>query len=465
MSQHDYVIANGTGAAVRSDLNNALAAIVSQNSGATAPATTYTYQWWADTTTGLLKLRNAANNAWITIGSLSAAGFGLLAAGDTLTAALGSASTPGITFTGDLNTGIYSPGADQIAISTGGTGRLFVSSAGLVGIGTSSPGTYLSIAATATDPTGLEGSAAFSINSNQTPKFQFGVGTSTIGYSAWIQNSVGNTNYSLSLQPRGGNVGVGTTSPGTPLEVQGSGSSGVQDNLTLYYPAAFGGDSSGPRMLLAGNNVSGTKVNYSAIWGLIATNTAGSHSGHLVFGTTTGGALTEKARIDSSGRLLVGTTTANTSGAKLQTVDGITFPATQVASADPNTLDDYEEGTWTPAIAGTTLAGAGTYSVQVGRYTKIGNTVTAHFNLTWSAHTGTGNMLISGLPFTSANVTNLNPAAVAYANNLTITGISVILVTANATTGTINSVNNGTAAALAIDTAATLIATITYQTA
>ena len=74
-------------------------------------------------------------------------------------------------------------------------------------------------------------------------------------------------------------------------------------------------------------------------------------------------------------------------------------------------------------------------------------------------------MLISGLPFSSANVTNLNPAAVAYANNLTITGISVILVTANATTGTINSVNNGTAAALAIDTAATLITSITYQTA
>ena len=57
MAQHDYVIANGTGAAVRSDINNGLAAIVTNNSGASAPSTTYAYQWWADTSTNLLKLR------------------------------------------------------------------------------------------------------------------------------------------------------------------------------------------------------------------------------------------------------------------------------------------------------------------------------------------------------------------------------------------------------------------------
>lgn len=71
MSQHDYVLDNQAGAAFRADLNNALAAIVSQNSGASAPATTYAYMLWADTTTGLLKIRNAANSAWITIGQLA----------------------------------------------------------------------------------------------------------------------------------------------------------------------------------------------------------------------------------------------------------------------------------------------------------------------------------------------------------------------------------------------------------
>ena len=76
MAQHDYILANQSGAAFRSDLNNGLAAIVSNNSGAAQPSTTYAYQWWPDTTTGLLKLRNAANNAWITIGTLADANLG-----------------------------------------------------------------------------------------------------------------------------------------------------------------------------------------------------------------------------------------------------------------------------------------------------------------------------------------------------------------------------------------------------
>ncbi len=114
MAQHDYVIANGTGAAVRSDLNNALAAIVSNNSGATEPATMYAYQWWADTSTGLLKLRNAANNAWITLRELDG----------TLTIEAGTVSAPGLAFASDLNTGIYSPSADQLAIATNGVERV-----------------------------------------------------------------------------------------------------------------------------------------------------------------------------------------------------------------------------------------------------------------------------------------------------------------------------------------------------
>lgn len=71
MGQHDYILSNQTRTSFRSDLNNALAAIVSSNSGATEPATTYAYQFWADTTTGLLKQRNAANSAWITLFTLA----------------------------------------------------------------------------------------------------------------------------------------------------------------------------------------------------------------------------------------------------------------------------------------------------------------------------------------------------------------------------------------------------------
>lgn len=71
MAQHDYVIDNQSGSAFRSDLNNALSAIVSTNSGGSAPSTTYAYMVWADTTTGIRKMRNGANNAWINIGDLN----------------------------------------------------------------------------------------------------------------------------------------------------------------------------------------------------------------------------------------------------------------------------------------------------------------------------------------------------------------------------------------------------------
>lgn len=64
MAQHDYIIDNQPGASFRADLNAALAAIVSNNSGATAPATPYPFQWWADTTAGVLKQRDASNSEW-----------------------------------------------------------------------------------------------------------------------------------------------------------------------------------------------------------------------------------------------------------------------------------------------------------------------------------------------------------------------------------------------------------------
>jgi hypothetical protein len=67
MPQHDYIIANQSGAAFRADLNGALAAGVTQNSGATEPAVTYAYMPWADVTSGIFKIRNAGNNGWISL--------------------------------------------------------------------------------------------------------------------------------------------------------------------------------------------------------------------------------------------------------------------------------------------------------------------------------------------------------------------------------------------------------------
>lgn len=77
MSQHDMNIANALFATLRADLNNALAALVGLSSGATEPAMMFAYMWWADTTTGKLKIRNAANSAWVEVGTLASTNLGL----------------------------------------------------------------------------------------------------------------------------------------------------------------------------------------------------------------------------------------------------------------------------------------------------------------------------------------------------------------------------------------------------
>lgn len=87
---------------------------------------------------------------------------------------------------------------------------------------------------------------------------------------------------------------------------------------------------------------------------------------------------------------------------------GISFPATASASSDANTLDDYEEGDCSSSIAiiGTSSNGTGTYSAKIANYVKVGRQVTVTGYLWWTAHTGTGDMRIAGLPFGSQNVSS-----------------------------------------------------------
>ena len=77
MSQADQNISNDTGSNVRADINSNLSALYSNNSGAAAPSTTTAFMWWADTSNDALKIRNAADDGFVTVGTLSATNLGL----------------------------------------------------------------------------------------------------------------------------------------------------------------------------------------------------------------------------------------------------------------------------------------------------------------------------------------------------------------------------------------------------
>ena len=187
--------------------------------------------------------------------------------------------------------------------------------------------------------------------------------------------------------------------------------------------------------------------------------TASTMNNVAIGGTTplTGAFTTVKA----STTVGVGAATPSTSGA------GITFPATQSASTNANTLDDYEEGTWTPIVGGDA-----TYNFQNGRYVKIGSVVTINCDISINV-IGTGStQFISGLPFAANNGTNAAPNAgpIGYfaGVNSSVVFISALLFSGNSfisfeTLTAANSAANDAAAILKSGTR--IIFSITYLTA
>ena len=330
MATHDYVIANGTGAAVRSDINGALAAIVSQNSSASEPSPTYAYMRWADTSAGVMKMRNGANSAWISLYQLD---------GEWTSIAFenGTAAAPSIYFKDSgTDTGIYSPGTDQVAISTGGTGRLFVSASGQVGIGTS---------------------PSFPLDVNGTI-YTRGRG-STFGvlfddYRIYNSTSPGalifdNGSPRLTITSAG-LVGIGTTGPGVKVDILSENNTSLASVLRIN----------------SNNLAVNTSLAYDGLVGSGQLTVQAGASAALIFGSNAG----ERARIDSSGRLLVGTTNTNpvsnnvagvatlSTGQTLMSADGATPLFINRITNDGNLIDFYQgaitEGTI--SVSGTTVS-------------------------------------------------------------------------------------------------------------
>ena len=120
------------------------------------------------------------------------------------------------------------------------------------------------------------------------------------------------------------------------------------------------------------------------------------------------------------------TSTTSTLGSLTQALDlgstgQIVFPATQNASANANTLDDYEEGTFTPTIRGATTVGTASYTTQNGSYVKVGRLVHFQLLVSWNSGTGTGSLEVGSLPFNTANDSTFPAVSIGYAQNVVLT--------------------------------------------
>tara|TARA_Y100000361_G_scaffold153769_1_gene176541 strand:- start:26 stop:1150 length:1125 start_codon:yes stop_codon:yes gene_type:complete len=139
MSQvSDYNIANASGASVRSDLNAVLDAIKTLNSGGSDPTNPAAFMPYVDTAdSNNLKIRNSANDGFITVGSINSPNLGLLpVAGGTMTGQLladdsSGAASPALSFEGDTDTGIFRVGSNTMGFATAGVERVEISDAGL----------------------------------------------------------------------------------------------------------------------------------------------------------------------------------------------------------------------------------------------------------------------------------------------------------------------------------------------
>jgi len=232
MAQHDYVIDNSTGANVRADINSVLQAIASNNSGSSAPSTTYGLQSFANTTDSMLQLRNAANNAFVNLRKFDG----------TLPLPDGSASSPSLFFDDDTNTGLFSSAADTFNVATGGVERFRIDSSGHVLINTTQAFNSLNGRGNLVvgSGSGNEGITIFTGSSNQ-GGISFADGTS--GSEAFVgQLEYNHSNDSFTFATAAsermriassGDVGIGTTSPAARLEVKDNSSNTFGTGIRL----------------------------------------------------------------------------------------------------------------------------------------------------------------------------------------------------------------------------------------
>jgi hypothetical protein len=278
--------------------------------------------------------------------------------------------------TGGTTTGVYYPATNQLALATNGTQAVLVDSSQNVGIGTSSPSQKLSVVA------GSGTSAYVEVQSTGFTSTLFGQNNAG---DAYVYNGyAGNIRLFTGATERmridsSGNVGIG----GSP-----NAWAGKATQIGTYI--GFGVDANGYG-IMANNawnyTASSYKYTVSGLAASLYSQTFGPHNWYSASSGTAGNAIgfTQILSVDLNKSLAL-------QGATSQSGTGITFPATQSASSDANTLDDYEEGSYTPTWNGGSVSGSAIY-------VKIGRLVYVDADVTFGTSASTALSLMN-LPFT-----------------------------------------------------------------
>jgi hypothetical protein len=275
---------------------------------------------------------------------------------------------------------MFFPAADTIAFSEGGVESMRIDSSGNVGIGTGSPASRL-------DVSGASGFISI-VRSNTDAAvgqrfFRNGTNAGEIGTGDALFVGGSGANFGFTT-PSANSLLFGTNST-ERMRIDSSGNIQIGQSADTF---------PGAGNTVTGGGITGTgRISFSAASVPVAYFNRNTDNGELV-----------SFRRQGNG---VGAVNVTTTGTTYTGTNGITFTATQTASADANTLDDYEEGTWTPAFntVDGNLTGFG-YASRQGTYTKIGRLVTISCDLATinaASISGTGGVHITGLPFPVAN--------------------------------------------------------------
>jgi hypothetical protein len=303
----------------------------------------------------------------------------------------------------DQDLSVYSTAGNGFRIYTNGNNeRIRVTSSGNVGIGNSAPTQTLEVTggirATVTPSNTVQASLLLA-NAATTSAANLQLNTSG-GLSVWSYESGGAGWFNSATIDTSGNLLVGKTATGF-------GTAGIEARAggTLWATASETNAASFNRLTNDGDiaifakdgaPVGSIGVRYSNLY-------AGRGTSGLAFSATGLDVhpFNPSTLDDSDAAIDLGVSSSRFKDLYLS--GGVYLGGTGAA----NKLDDYEEGTWTPTLEGTTSAGTTTYTDQSGNYTKIGNTVIIGFYISFTAATGTGEMKLGGLPFTQ-NAVNTN---------------------------------------------------------